>query len=546
MSKFISRATFLKGIVGAAAAAGAAKVLLDRREEKLPFPCRMLGPSMAKGHKIRNGSAAELVAKTSPTSSREIVIVGGGIAGLSAAWWLKKQGITDFTVLEMENEVGGNSSSGRNDTSAYPWGAHYIPLANEESSYVRTFFEEEGIIQAMKGGKPVYNELYLCHEPQERLFKDGIFSEGLVPKRGLQPADKVEMERFFNLVTELRKTRGNDGRFAFAIPIELSSRDVQWRSLDQISMADWLAQQGFKSAPLLWYIDYCCRDDYGSLGRNVSAWAGLHYFAGRRGAAANAEMNSVVTWPEGNGYVVECLRKRLEPHLQTGSPAVSIRSSNGKLHTVHLNKDDSRQCIESNYVIFCAPRFISPYIISGYVSPLQGQTNAPSYAPWLVANITLKGIPVARGAELSWDNVAYRSPSLGYVVANHQDITTGRNNLVVTYYRPLADEAPAAARRKLSETAAMEWANIIAQELERMHPGITRQILSMDLWPWGHGMISPAPGYIWGTVREKMTHSHGNIFFAHSDISGISNFEEAQYRGVEAAKAILARRGQTG
>jgi hypothetical protein len=30
-----------------------------------------------------------------------------------------------------------------------------------------------------------------------------------------------------------------------------------------------------------------------------------------------------------------------------------------------------------------------------------------------------------------------------------------------------------------------------------------------------------------------------NIFFANSDLSGFSIFEEAQYRGVEAAKAAL-------
>jgi hypothetical protein len=31
----------------------------------------------------------------------------------------------------------------------------------------------------------------------------------------------------------------------------------------------------------------------------------------------------------------------------------------------------------------------------------------------------------------------------------------------------------------------------------------------------------------------------GNIFFANSDLSGFSIFEEAQYRGVEAAKSAL-------
>lgn len=545
MSKYISRATFLKGVLGAAAAAGATKLYLENGTSKPVFPCRMLGPSMDRGHRIRNGNAESPASRIPPGSTKEIVIVGGGIAGLSCGWWLKKQGFSDFVILELESKVGGNSSSGSNDTSAYPWGAHYIPLANEESSYVRTFFEDEGIITGSEGGKPVYNELYLCHEPQERLFKDGIFCEGLVPKRGLQPSDKSELNRFFKLVEELRNARGTDGKPAFAIPLELSSADAQWRSLDKISMADWLARQGFKSAPLLWYVDYCCRDDYGSLSKNVSAWAGLHYFAGRKGTAANAEMNSVVTWPEGNGYVVERLRQKLEGHLRTNCAVVSIKANARKLHTTFFDQE-LPQCIESGFLVFCAPRFLSPYIISGYSSPLKKEQNAPAYAPWLVANITLRRIPSGRGTELSWDNVAYRSPSLGYVVANHQDITTGRKNVVITYYRPLADDQPAAARRRLSETTAEEWSKTICKELEGMHPGITGEILSMDLWRWGHGMISPIPGYIWGNARQEMAKPRGNIFFAHSDISGISNFEEAQYRGVEAAKAILSRRGQAG
>ena len=42
-----------------------------------------------------------------------VVIVGGGMAGLSAAWRLDKRGFHDFVVLEMEPQAGGNSRSGR-------------------------------------------------------------------------------------------------------------------------------------------------------------------------------------------------------------------------------------------------------------------------------------------------------------------------------------------------------------------------------------------------------------------------------------------------
>lgn len=53
-------------------------------------------------------------------------------------------------------------------------------------------------------------------------------------------------------------------------------------------------------------------------------------------------------------------------------------------------------------------------------------------------------------------------------------------------------------------------------------------------------MIRPSPGYVWGGVREKATTPVDNrIFFAHSDLSGISIFEEAFYQGIRAAKEIL-------
>ena len=57
-----------------------------------------------------------------------IVIVGGGMAGLSAAWHLDKRGFHDFVLLEMEQQAGGNSRWGENEISKFPWAAHYVPV----------------------------------------------------------------------------------------------------------------------------------------------------------------------------------------------------------------------------------------------------------------------------------------------------------------------------------------------------------------------------------------------------------------------------------
>lgn len=56
-------------------------------------------------------------------------------------------------------------------------------------------------------------------------------------------------------------------------------------------------------------------------------------------------------------------------------------------------------------------------------------------------------------------------------------------------------------------------------------------------------MIMPKPGFVWGAEKREAARPVGPIHFAHSDLSGISLFEEANYRGVAAAEAVLRELG---
>ena len=68
-------------------------------------------------------------------------------------------------------------------------------------------------------------------------------------------------------------------------------------------------QQGWDSPPLLWLVDYACRDDYGLSSDRTSAWAGIFYFAARVSGAGD-ESQPIITWPEGNGRIVDFLAER--------------------------------------------------------------------------------------------------------------------------------------------------------------------------------------------------------------------------------------------
>ena len=54
-------------------------------------------------------------------------------------------------------------------------------------------------------------------------------------------------------------------------------------ALDALLFSDFLTQNGLTDPDLRWYLDYCCRDEYGAGVDQVSAWAGVHYFAARHG-----------------------------------------------------------------------------------------------------------------------------------------------------------------------------------------------------------------------------------------------------------------------
>jgi hypothetical protein len=159
----------------------------------------------------------------------------------------------------------------------------------------------------------------------------------------------------------------------------------------------------------------------------------------------------------------------------------------------------------------------------------------------MVANLTLSAPPISRGAPLAWDNVLYDSPSLGYVAATHQSLRMVQREVVLTYYLPFCGSDPISARSAMRERTHAAWTQMILDDLGRAHPGIESQIENIDIWLWGHGMIRPSPGFLWGEARCAAGEPIGNIYFAHSDQSGLSIFEEAQYQGVKAAEAVLKK-----
>ena len=535
-----TRRELLAAFLGAGAAAGCRGTGVP----PLP-PGELVGTSADVGHRLRDGLRVE----PGPDAWRDVAvaIVGGGVSGLVAAWRLETAGLSDIALLELEAAPGGTARSGTSPVASFPWGAHYIPAPFKENRALVALLDEMDVFEGRdEYGDPVVREQYLCRDPQERIFYRGRWYEGLYLSVGASDEDIRQMEAFRAEMRRWNAWRDAKGRPAFAIPISAGSDDEEVRALDRISMAAWLDERGLTSPRLRWYVEYACRDDYGASLEQTSAWAGVFYFTSRVDEDG-ADAQPLVTWPEGNGRIVNHLAARLGDRVRTGMAVCDVRPlADGRVEVVALDvASGSAVGYRARRVVFAAPRFM----VARLVAPLREAPPAYlaefEYGSWTVANLWLGGRPATRSMSFppAWDNVLYESPSLGYISATHQALVD-YGPTVLTWYYPIVEADARAAREKLLSAGRDHWAEVALADLERAHPEIRRLAERVDVMRWGHAMIKPRPGFVWSGALEQAAAPYRNIHFAHTDLSGVALFEEALHHGVRAAEEILAAEGR--
>jgi glycine/D-amino acid oxidase-like deaminating enzyme len=515
------------------------------------------GASHEAGHILREKSLPAY--DGSPVRKVHTLIAGGGVAGLSAARALRMQGLEDFVLLELESEAGGNARGGQmagiTHPILYPLGAHYLPVPSDDAPEVQDFLEELGLRKRVSG-RWVYDERALCHSPQERLFFNGVWQDGLLPTQGISSATQQQYERFERLVAKWQATG------VFSVPLRSNFR--QKLALAGIDIAQsatvfivYLDAQGLTDPHLRWYLDYCCRDDYGAGIDTVSTFAGMHYFAARHGFHAPGtqanEEGGVLTWPQGNAFLTQALAKPLQERLLPGQLVLRIEESKAGVEVDALNLATRRvQRYQAQRCIVALPLHVAARVVVNAADFLKTAAQTVTHSSWWVANIHVDA-PLydnGQGAHPSWDNVIYGSLGLGYVDAMHQSTRISLSSTVLTYYK--AEGAGKAPRQALLNAT---WAQLRDQALADIsvaHPDITRRAQHISIARYGHAMAVPTPQFISqigsypayplrSTLSKKKQYpafplpATQRLRFAHSDWSGYSVFEEAFTRGLHAA-----------
>jgi monoamine oxidase len=503
---------------------------------------RWVGAAHARGHRLRRSGALPVPARTRRAGA---LVLGGGIAGLAALRALVAAGIDDAALLELEDEAGGNSRGHVLAGFACPLGAHYLPLPGPEAHEVREWLHEIGLLRfdALRG-RSVPDERHLCHSPQERLFIDGAWQDGLLPAATgpTAAATRAAYRRFAARVEQAQRTAD------FAIPTHRARWTPGHDTLDRQTFAAWLRAQGLAEERLLAYLDYCCRDDYGAGLDTVSAWAGLHYFASRHGFRAPGDEgdhgadgdSGVLTWPEGNAWLARRLAAPLAGRIHPGHTVLRVDEARHGVEVLAWNEAEGRaEAWHAPRAVVALPLFVAARVLANPPPALPAAAARARYAPWLVANMHLDGPLVDRpGAPPSWDNVAYAgagtTSALGYVDASHQRLSPLRGPTVLTAYHAL----PEARRGELLQGSAAGWAGRVVDELAAtLHPDLPRRLRQVDLMRHGHAMRIPTPGSRGDPALTALRAARGRLAFAHADLAAYSVFEEAFSEGTRAGAA---------
>ena len=532
---------------GSSVALGALGALAGCERQRAPYGGGWVGAAVDRGHVLRNGMPASTSgAPPDVTVTKRVgaVVVGAGIAGLAAARALGRAGVDDVHVLDLEDDVGGNSRGHVMGGMRCPLGAHYLPVPGPAAIEVIELLDELGLRRAVHG-RVAYDELALCHSPQERLYIHGGWREGLLPPIEALPVDEqvATLAQYRVFAAAVADAGRAD---AFTIPTARSRWSPAHDALDAVTFAAWLDAKGLVAPALRWYLDYCCRDDYGAGSRQVSAWAGIHYFASRHGFHAPGQDDAldddgILTWPEGNAWLAGRLAAPLQDRFHRGRVVTHVAEARDAVTVDVWNAvSQQRERWVAAQVVLATPLFVSARLLEAPPPALVDAARLVRHAPWLVANLQLDApLDDRAGAPLSWDNVVYGSAGLGYVDATHQGTLPYEGPTVLTAYLALGgddDAAAAAGRARLLRDDWRPWAERIVADLAVPHPDLPSKLARVDVMRYGHAMAIPSPGVRSSAALRSLAEPGRRIQLAHSDLASYSVFEEAFFHGTRAGR----------
>ncbi len=543
----LSRRNFLSGL------AIACWTPLLSRAEATPWFAQeghFTGDDMAQAHRLFMRLDERLAAGNvvRHQERRDVIVVGGGVAGLVTAYTLVDR---DVLLFEGAPSTGGVAKTDSWRGLDYALGAAYIIDPDPESEDAR---ERRGFrLLETLGLRERGEDLTTARTKGRRLGGEAnhcVFSNRrVVPAREVYPA---RTDAFFRHVLD-------SDRYPSVPTVD----DALVRALDRVSFAAFLRNPalqrriyGRTAGPIPaigWEaIEYYCWGAFGASASETSAYHGLNFFA--------AEYGDLLIYPGGNGFITRRLAERLAPRnvVRTDAWVLRIEPTGDGGHAVTTHEKGQLHRYEARAVVFASPLLLAPRLIPALPEPQRQAIATFDYRAYVVANVLLgrrideifqhrafrSGYELTRvlGADVASGPIDRHARANGFSDAIAADFATGRHATsgVLTVYRPY----PYASGR--AEVMSSRYGDIQADVHRAILEGFGRHglrkddILETRISRWGHAMIVAKPGQLADGTLDRARAPLPGLWFAHTDVQGAPAYENAIAAAFDAADAVDA------
>lgn len=457
------------------------------------------GDNMDRPHDILWDVAGYLRGKDialAPTEELDYVVIGGGISGLSAAYYLRGK---KFALLEQDPRLGGNSKGENFNGAVYSIGGAYLSQPNSKSD-----------LGAILTDLDIWNHARLESGSDTQVFYNHLFQspfwQGVTSAR--DPQFKKVHDRFVEIA--------NSADFSYEGSLA--------KSTDSLSAEQWLQNEFGDVHPhikeylqLYGWSSFC-----GSL-NELSAFQYLGFIT--------SETGNLMAFPGGNSYIAHKMVENIRHYngqqvLRSNSIVLDVQNVAGGVRVLYEDPMQALRVIYAKHAIMACPKYVAQNIMPEMSREQKRAIQFLPYRAYFVGNLITKKAFKAPSFELYCLQGEMPPAPTPLHTGDHgfSDICFGTwaqqdmpENSVLTLYQGI----PYDARQFLSSPASHD--KYRDRYLQSVMPVLNAlgldqgDVLGLRMTRWGHALPLARTGLINDGTYLKISQSVGAIHFANQD-----------------------------
>lgn len=439
---------------------------------------------------------------------KDVIIIGGGLAGLSAAWRLKHHNIL---LLEAEDRIGGRVHSERRGDYWLNWGGHLYAGAGSATDELLksvgvTSSPVPGKLTAMSlNGRLLLNgrvEMYPFRVPMSwksrfALMRAGakvraaVIRYGQIAKRRPGEDYRTQQQRILEFMDNKTFTD-----FTGKLPTDADAIFRPTVSRSTGSPETITAGSGVGYFHTVW-------NKSDGLGRNIDG---------------------------GPSTLTDTIAKSLNDSVQLNAKVIEVTKKEASV-VVRYIQNGTEYVEEARYVVLATPATITKNIVTNMDPELSDALGKITYGP----HVSVAFLTNEKEAQV-WDDIySFATPKRAFdVILNQTNLIRSREkkrkpgSSIMTF-------SPGESGRRLIDKSDNDIIELVLKDLDDIFPGFSSQVVEarVNKYPFGSAYIFPGRAEIQPTLLKP----DDRLFLA-GDYLGSTYTETAVQSGFTAAQEI--------